>query len=521
MSKHKRKAAFLAAEFDASIKARQPSARTKVEWVLVSALRSAARSPRTHSKRQIEQIAASIRQFGFINPIITDDNWKVLAGKARLDASKILGLREVPVVRISYLSETEIRAYMLADNKLAEKAGWDRQVLAFELGELAVLLPQIHLDLSITGFEPGEADTLALDFGGDLPDPADEIPEPSKGPVISRAGDLWVLGSHKLFVGDARDPESYRHLLRAEVAAMVFCDPPFNVSVAGHVGGRGRIKHREFAFASGEMSSNEFIDFLEQTLGLCVQHAADGSIHYITMDWRHAPELHAAGSVVYTELKNICVWIKSNAGQGSFYRSQHEFVFVFKSGTAPHLNSFGLGQHGRTRSNVWRYQGVNSFRAGRMDELKMHPTCKPILMVVDAMRDCSRRGDIVLDAFAGSGTTIMAAEQVGRRAYCIEIDAQYADVCIRRWQAYTKRDAVLERTGQTFNELAAADAFKSPDKPARPRTVERADARDARRPSPLAHGKASGKRAAPSARSAVKSVAKPKPAGSAKRRTSK
>jgi DNA modification methylase len=246
--------------------------------------------------------------------------------------------------------------------------------------------------------------------------------------------------------------------MQGELARMAVLDPPYNVRIAGHVGGRGRIQHREFVQASGELSDDEFTRFLTESLALCATHSVDGAIHFVFMDWRHMTELLAAGRAAYAELKNLCVWTKTNAGQGSFYRSQHELVFVFKHGTAPHVNTFELGQYGRTRTNVWPYAGVNSFRAGRLDELKLPLTVKPVALVTDAMRDCSKRGDVVLDAFAGSGTTIMAAEQIGQRAYCMELDPAYADVCIRRWQTYTKRDATLEGTGETFDELSALRA---------------------------------------------------------------
>ena len=246
--------------------------------------------------------------------------------------------------------------------------------------------------------------------------------------------------------------------MQGEMAEMAFLDPPYNVKIDGHVGGRGRTKHREFAYASGEMTSDQFVRFLQETLGLCAYHTVDGGITYVCMDWRHARELLAAGAAVYDELKNICVWAKTTPGQGSFYRSQHELVFVYKRGQAPHLNTFELGQHGRTRSNVWTYPGANTFRAGRMDELKIHPTVKPVALIADAMRDCSQRGSIILDAFAGSGTTVMAAEQIGRRAFCIEIEARYVDVAIRRWQRFTGKDAILEPTGQTFEEVLTARA---------------------------------------------------------------
>lgn len=234
---------------------------------------------------------------------------------------------------------------------------------------------------------------------------------------------------------------------------MVFADPPYNVQISSIVG-RGKIKHREFASASGEMSPEEFEAFLVKTLSLTVQYSRVGSIHYICMDWRHLSEALAAGKQVYTEFKNLVVWAKTNAGQGSFYRSQHELILVFKNGEAPHQNNIELGRHGRSRSNVWTYAGVNTFRAGRLDELSIHPTVKPVGLVADAMRDCSRRGDIILDPFMGSGTTILAAERVGRRGYGLEIDPLYVDAAIRRWQDFTKRDAVLKATGQTFDEVA-------------------------------------------------------------------
>ena len=432
--------------------------RIDIEWLPLRNLRPARRNPRTHSKKQIRQIADSMLRFGVINPLIVDDRGRIAAGHARAEAAKLLGLRQVPVIRLSHLNETEIRAYLLADNKLAERAGWDRELLAIELEELQIALPDVGLDIGITGFDPGEINSIMLDFGEDRANPADEIPDLEGESVGARKGDLFVLGRHRLLVGDARDERSYAQLMQGEMADMAFLDPPYNVKIDGHVGGRGRTNHREFACASGEMTSDQFVRFLQETLGLCASHTVDGGITYVCMDWRHARELLAAGDAVYDELKNICVWAKTTPGQGSFYRSQHELVFVYKRGQAPHLNTFELGQHGRTRSNVWTYPGANTFRAGRMDELKMHPTVKPVALVADAMRDCSRRGSIIIDAFAGSGTTIMAAEQIGRRAFCIEIEARYADVAIRRWQRFTRKDAILEPTGQTFEEVLTARA---------------------------------------------------------------
>ncbi len=425
-----------------------------VAMVPTDSLKPAKRNARTHNATQVDQLARSIREFGVIKPVIVDDANRLVAGHGIWAAAKQLGLERIPVIRVSHLSPTQLRVYALADNQLATKSGWDRELLAIELGELQTELPEIGLDLSITGFDPGDIDSVLTDFEDGPGSALDDVPDVQEGPAVCRTGDIFVLGRHRLLVGDARDETAYAHLMQGEVAEMGIHDVPYNVRIQGNVGGRGRTQHKEFACASGEMSPAEFTSFLQQALNFCAVHSADGAIHFVFIDWRHLRELLAAGAVVFDELKNMCVWVKSNAGQGSFYRSQHELVLVFKHGQATHLNSFGLGGNGRSRSNVWRYAGVNSFRAGRMDELKMHPTVKPVAMIADAMRDCSRRGSIVLDAFVGSGTTIMAAEQVGRRAFCIEIDPHYADVAIRRWQAFTKRDAVLEKSGEPFDEAA-------------------------------------------------------------------
>jgi DNA modification methylase len=411
------------------------------------------RNARTHSKKQIRQIANSFLRFGWTYPILIDEDGVILAGHGRYEAALLLGLREVPVIVVAGLREAEKRALALADNKIAANAGWDRAVLAIELGELADLLPECNLDIDITGFEPAEIDALMGDLVDPEQDPVDDLPEIAKKPV-SRIGDLWVLGEHRLLCGDSREAAHIRQLMLRASAAMVFTDPPYNVRVSS-IQGRGKIKHREFLAASGEMSTEQYTGFLVSALSLAAKHSVSGSIHFVCIDWRHASEMLVAGNEVYAELKNLVIWVKTTAGQGSFYRSQHELIFVFKNGDAPHVNNFQLGQHGRNRSNVWTYPGVNTFRAGRLDELAMHPTVKPVALVADAIRDCSRRGDIVLDPFMGSGTTILAAERVGRRGYGLELDPLYVDVAVRRWQAYTRRDATLKSTGQTFDEIAA------------------------------------------------------------------
>ncbi len=437
-----------------------PPASSFIEQVPLGHLRPNPRNARTHSKKQIYQIAESIQRFGAISPLIVDGHDRIIAGHGRAEAAKLIGLKLVPVIRLDHLTEPEIRAYALVDNKLAENAGWDRELLSMELGELQLALPDHGLEIGITGFEPAEIDLLAKDFEQDRNDPVDAVPEPAKS-ATAKLGDVFLLGQHRLIVGDACDANVYARLMQSETALMAFHDPPYNVRVNGHVGGRGRTKHREFNQTSGEMTSDQFTEFLQQGLGQAAGHMIDGGISYVCMDWQHAGELFAAGNAVFDELKNVCVWAKTTPGQGSFYRSQHELVFVFKTGKASHLNTFELGQHGRSRSNLWTYAGANTFRAGRMTELRMHPTVKPVALVADAMKDCSRRGSIVLDAFAGSGTTIMAAEQVGRRAFCIEIDPLYVDVAVRRWQSATRKDAILESEKYTFDELCTVRNSKS------------------------------------------------------------
>jgi DNA modification methylase len=420
----------------------------------VAKLRPSKRNARTHSKKQIEEIVNSIRRFGWTYPILADEQGNILCGVGRWLAAEKLGLAKAPVIVLSNLGDTEKRALALADNKIAANAGWDRTILAAELGELADLLPQIDLGIEITGFEAAEIDSLMGDLIDPEQDPADAIPEIEQIP-ISRTADLWLLGRHRLICGDACSDADVRALMGHERADMVFTDPPFNLCIATTVG-RGKIKHREFASASGEMSPPQFTQFLIDWMMLAARYSNVGALTFAFMDWRHLGEILAAGRQVYGELKQLIVWAKTNAGQGSHYRSQHELIFMFKNGNGQHQNNMQLGRYGRNRSNLWTYAGVNTFRTGRLDDLSVHPTVKPIALVADAMRDCSRRNDIILDPFLGSGTTILAAERVGRRGYGVEKDPLYCDVAIRRWQDFTKQDAILKATGQTFDEVAAS-----------------------------------------------------------------
>ena len=410
-------------------------------------------NPRTHSKAQLKQIADSIRTFGFTNPVLVDEENGLIAGHGRLEAAKQLGLETIPTVCLAGMTEAQIRTYVIADNRLAENAGWDPELLAIELQYLADL--DLDFDVTITGFSMPEIDVLigGLDAPAQKPDPADAVPEVT-GPAVTRLGDIWQIGPHRLICGDATAPGTYARLLEGEAAQMVFTDPPFNVPIEGHVSGLGKVKHREFACASGEMSSPEFTAFLRSVFSNLAASSSDGAIHYVAMDWRHMREVLEAADGVYSALKNLCVWSKTNGGMGSLYRSQHELFFVFKSGTAAHINNVELGKHGRYRTNVWSYAGVNSFGATRDDELAMHPTVKPVALVVDAILDCSSRKGIVLDAFAGSGTTLVAAHKTGRRGYGIELDTLYCDVILRRLAKVAKLDAVLVETGQTFQAVS-------------------------------------------------------------------
>lgn len=426
----------------------------EITHVPAAALRPYARNARTHTPKQIAQIAASIRAFGFNNPILIDRDGEIIAGHGRVTAAKMLGLDTVPCVRLEHLTEAQKRAYILADNKLAEKAGWDREILAIELQHLTSL--DLDFDVTITGFEIGEIDLLlgASQNGDTTADPADEVPAIPAGAAVTRRGDVWQMGSHRLICGDATDPATYARLLAGEKAQMVFTDPPYNVKIDGHVCGLGAIKHREFAVASGEMTEAEFTRFLTTVFANLAAHANDGAIHFICMDWRHLGEVLAAGRSTYSERKNLCVWAKTNGGMGSLYRSQHELVFVFKSGTAPHINNVELGKHGRYRTNVWCYAGANSFSATRDEDLAMHPTVKPVALVADAILDCSKRKGIILDAFAGSGTTLVAAERTGRRGFGIEVDPVYCDVILRRLAQATQVEAVHVETGRRFSDIA-------------------------------------------------------------------
>lgn len=419
----------------------------------IDSLKIPRSNARRHSDRQIALLARSITEFGWLVPILVDRDDSVLAGCGRLAAARRLGLARVPTIPVDHLSAAQKRAFSIADNRLAELSQWDKGQLTRQLKTLAGL--KVDIDFEATGFVTGDLDHLESLILAEEDEP-EVVPEPQRDkPSISALEDCWRLGPHRILCGSALEKGSYDRLLGKRRARMVVADPPYNVPVDGHVCGLGAIKHRSFKMASGEMSEEQYCRFLRTALEQAARCSIDGAIHYIFMDWRHVRELYAATTGVYRQQKNLCIWNKTNGGMGSFYRSKHELVFVFKVGKGRHINNFGLGEHGRYRTNVWDYPGVNTFRQDRLEELRLHPTVKPTALVADAIRDCSRHGDVVLDPFLGSGTTLLAAEKTGRTCRGLELDPHYVDAAIGRWQAMTRREAFHVDSGLSFAELAA------------------------------------------------------------------
>ena len=433
-----------------------PSLCLTVTYRRIEELKPDPANPRRHSKKQIRQIAESIKAFGFNVPILIDRHGNIIAGHGRWLACRDLGFTEVPTLCLDHLTPAQARAFMIADNRLTEIAVWDDRLLAQQLKELTLV--GLDFDIEVTGFEMGEIDLriASLDDPAQAEaDPTDVVPEIPATP-LSKLGDMWLLHRHRLLCGSALDSAVFAALMGEERAATAFIDPPYNVRIDGHAGGLGAIHHRPFPMASGEMDRSQFTAFLGQAFRNLTAFSIDGSIHFVCMDWRHVEELLAAGREAYGELKNICVWVKDNAGMGSFYRSRHELVCVFKYGRNGHRNNIQLGQFGRNRSNVWHYPGANSFTRSSEEGnlLALHPTVKPVAMVADAILDCSARGDIVLDTFLGSGTTLVAAERTGRRCHGMELDPAYVDTSVRRWQKLTGGSARHAASGRSFDDLA-------------------------------------------------------------------
>jgi DNA modification methylase len=426
-----------------------------VEYKSLTDLTPYIRNARTHSRHQIRQIAESIRVFSFTNPVLVDSNNRIIAGHGRVEAAKLLGMSEVPTIRLESLSAEQIQAYIIADNKLAENAGWDKSILAIELQHL-LTLDCADFDVTITGFEVPEIDLILQEATQE--DPDDFIEPVDAGTAVTKLGDLWLLGKHKILCSNALEEASFSVLMGSHKAHMAFVDPPYNIVIDGNVSGKGVVKHEDFKMASGEMDEAQFTKFLTDSLGLLARYTVSGSVHFVCMDWRHQRELLAAGGQSYDTLLNLCVWVKNNGGQGSFYRSRHELVFVFRNGKFRSRNNIQLGKYGRYRTNVWEYPAVRSLSQQQSDEgnlLALHPTVKPVALVADAILDCSAPGNLVLDLFLGSGSTLMAAQRTGRICYGIEIDPLYVDTAIKRWQRDTGSHAIHAESGKRFEEVAA------------------------------------------------------------------
>lgn len=417
-------------------------------------IKAYAKNPRIHQKKQVQQLVNSIENFKFNNPILIDENNEVIAGHGRLLAAKELKLGEVPTIMLSHLDEAQKRAYRIADNKLTENGQWDTDLLKLEFSEIEKL--NLDFSLELTGFDVADIDVI-LDSSltekeVKLDEKANAVPFIKEDEIVSKLGDIWQLGKHRIICGSALEKEYFEKLFENKKADMVFTDPPYNVKVDGHVCGLGKVKHKEFKMASGEMSQNEFQEFLTNNFNLLKEFSKNGSLHYICMDWRHIKEISNAGDEVFDELKNLCVWNKDNGGMGSLYRSKHELIFIFKNGNGSHKNNVELGSHGRYRTNIWDYPGVNSF-GGDKNKLNMHPTVKPVEMVKDAILDVTNRSDIVLDTFLGSGTTLIAAEKSNRICYGMELEPVYVDTAIRRWQDLTGKAAIHSESGKTYREM--------------------------------------------------------------------
>ena len=430
----------------------------KLALVPIGALRADRRNPRKHSRIQVRAIARSIDAFGFNAPILVDKRNQIVAGHGRYEAAQFLGLENIPVISLDHLTETQARAYLLADNKLAERSSWDDASLALQLKELSELA--LDFDFEAIGFEMPEVDLRIQSLDPtDNADRADEFSN-ATGPAVSRPGDLWLLGKHRVYCGSALDPAAYELLMANERASAMFTDPPYNVKIDGNVCGSGAVRHREFAMASGEMRPDEFTRFLAGAFDNARACMSPGAIIYACMDWRHMAEMLAAGDSAKFELLNLCVWVKTNGGMGSLYRSRHELVFVFRNGGEAHCNNVQLGRFGRNRTNVWNYPGANVFkRNGRKTDLDLHPTVKPIAMVADAIMDSTNLDDVILDPFLGSGTTLLAAERARRRCHGVELDPLYVDTVITRWERLTQQQARLA-SGQSFDDVKSERSAK-------------------------------------------------------------
>ena len=424
------------------------------EYLATTALTPMPGAPRAHPKSQIRALTKSIEAFGQVLPILIDADNRIISGHALWEVTKKLGLPEVMAIRVSHLSESQVKALMVALNRIGDLSKWDEAALRTILLDLSAI--DLDFDIEATGFAEIEIELMIQDLdvaggGGEAPVLVGD------GPAIIQPGDLWQLGGHRLLCGNALVEASWATLLGDDLAVLVVTDPPYNVPIDGHVSGLGKHQHREFSMAAGEMSEAEFTTFLQTAMTHAHKWSQPGSVHYWAMDWRHVGEIVSAGKAVYERFLNMAVWAKNQPGMGSFYRSQHELFFIFAKGGAPSKNNVQLGKFGRSRSNVWNYPSAASMArtAEEGNPLAMHPTVKPLALIADILLDASGRGDVVVDPFAGSGTTLIAAEKFGRVARCMEMDSAYCDTIVRRWQRWTGEVAVRVADGATFPALEA------------------------------------------------------------------
>lgn len=401
----------------------------------IDQLRPYRQNAREHPASQIAKLAKSLQRHGVVQAIVIDETGELIAGHAVLLAAKKAGIRELPCITLYGLSETDKRRLRIALNKLGDLSRFSPEGLRSEV--LAIVSEEPVIDPEELGFEVGEWDVV-LKAEPDADD--DTLPEVRAEPRAQR-GDVWKLAEHIIGCGDARDPHFLARVMASLMADAAFLDVPYNVSIGSHATRSGQ--HDEFAMASGEMSDDEFVAFLRVSLSVARDVTRNGGVHFLCIDHHHVDQLIAAAQPLYGVRIHICVWNKSNAGMGSLYRSKHEFIAVYRVGEAQPLNNVQLGKFGRSRTSVWDYPSVNMVGSSRAAELKWHPTVKPVALVADAIKDVTRPGDIVLDTFLGSGTTLIAAERTGRRCRAIEIDPRYVDIAIDRWVAITGGEPVL------------------------------------------------------------------------------
>jgi DNA modification methylase len=405
----------------------ESSKRLAVAYWPIDRIIPYANNANHHSHRQIRKLQQSLRQFGWTNPLLIDEQGNLICGHGRLQAAKLNGQTEVPVIILDKMSEADRRAYIIADNRLAQDASWSRDLLRSELSGLL----DLGYEVELTGFDTFEIDGI-INFDDETDAGSEDrvdLHEIAKVPTC-RAGDLWTVGDHRLIIGDAREPAVLDRLLDGAKAQAVMIDPPYGCKIANNVSGNGKVRHKDFLMGAAEVPLAEFGQtLLRPSFEALAARCDPGAIAFVFMDWRGAPHMLAAADGVFHEVKNMVVWVK-NPGLGGFYRSAHELCYVFKVSKGKHKSNVALGQ--RNRSNVWRYPSANVFRAGRMQDLADHPTVKNKIMIRDAILDVTKRGDIVLDSFAGSGTTGVACQMSGRVARLVELDPIYGDVILRR-----------------------------------------------------------------------------------------